>query len=41
MERRFYGVPVLLACELVTEDTVFPEGVIVGLPSDDVRIDVA
>ena len=25
------------ACESVTEDTVFPEGVIVGLPSDDVR----
>ena len=36
------GAPVLwragaTACELVTEDTVFPEGVIVGLPSDDVR----
>ena len=36
------GAPVLwragaTACELVTEDTVFPEGVIVGLPSDQVR----
>ena len=36
------GAPVLwragaTACELVTEDTVFPEGVIVGLPSDNVR----
>ena len=36
------GAPVLwragaTACELVTEDTVFPEGVIVGLPSDEVR----
>ncbi|NCG06507.1 MAG: type II secretion system protein GspL [Gammaproteobacteria bacterium] len=25
------------ACEPVSEDTVFPEGVVVGLPSDDVR----
>ena len=36
------GAPVLwragmTAGESVTEDTVFPEGVIVGLPSDDVR----
>ena len=36
------GAPVLwcagaTACELVTEGTVFPDGVIVGLPSDDVR----
>ncbi|MCH1445859.1 MAG: type II secretion system protein GspL [Luminiphilus sp.] len=36
------GVPVLwragaAACEPVSEDTVFPEGVVVGLPSDDVR----
>ena len=36
------GVPVLwragaTACEPVSEDTVFPEGVVVGLPSDDVR----
>ena len=36
------GAPVLwragaTACELVTEDTVIREGVIVGLPSDDVR----
>ena len=36
------GVPVLWRAgdtvyESVTEDTVFPEGVIVGLPSDDVR----
>ena len=36
------GTPVLwragaATCEPVTHDTVFPEGVIVGLPSDDVR----
>ena len=36
------GVPLLwragaAACEPVSEDTVFPEGVVVGLPSDDVR----
>jgi type II secretion system protein L len=36
------GAPVLwragaAACEPVSEDTVFPEGVVVGLPSDDVR----
>ena len=36
------GAPVLwragaTASESVTEDTVFPDGVIVGLPSDDVR----
>ena len=36
------GAPVLwrtgaTASELVAEDTVFPEGVIVGLPSDEVR----
>lgn len=36
------GVPVLwragaATCEPVSEDTVFPEGVVVGLPSDDVR----
>ena len=36
------GVPVLwragaAACEPVSEDTVLPEGVVVGLPSDDVR----
>lgn len=36
------GVPVLwragaAACEPVSEDTIFPEGVVVGLPSDDVR----
>ena len=36
------GTPVLwragaATCEPVTHDTVFPEAVIVGLPSDDVR----